>query len=227
MKTAPGSTVSRTPPVRRPGRAARTAATGTTDTRQAIFLAAAHEFAARGYDAGGVDRIAAEAGVNKAMIYYHFGSKQALYVEVLRDMFRTVGARGRTVAEGTGHAAAKLERWIVAMVEEISARPWFPPIMLRELASGAPHLDDETVELMNGVYGAVRRILLQGRREGAFRSVDPLLTHMTLMPALLIYFTRERVMETRQGAGLLAGRRRAQFVRHIQTSFKHMLQVTP
>ncbi len=227
MKTAPATPPSSAPRAGRPGRAARATANGLPDTRQAIFLAAAHEFAARGYDAGGVDRIAAEAGVNKAMIYYHFGSKQALYVEVLRDMFRTVGARGRTVAEGTGDAAGKLERWIVAMVEEISARPWFPPIMLRELASGAPHLDDETVELMNGVYGAVRRILLQGRREGAFRSVDPLLTHMTLMPALLIYFTRERVMETRQGAGLLAGRRRAQFVRHIQTSFKHMLQVTP
>ena len=69
-------------------------------SQAAIFRAAAHEFARRGYDAAGVDRIAARAHVNKAMLYYHYGSKQGLYVEVLRDMFRAVGARTRAIADG-------------------------------------------------------------------------------------------------------------------------------
>ena len=34
------------------------------DSRTAIFRAAAHEFAERGYDAAGTDRIAARARVN-------------------------------------------------------------------------------------------------------------------------------------------------------------------
>ena len=95
------------------------------DSRPAIFEAAAHEFAQRGYDAAGVDRIADRARVNKAMLYYHYGSKQGLYVEVLRDMFRAVGTRTRTIAQGADSAETKLDAWIVTMVEEAAARPWF------------------------------------------------------------------------------------------------------
>ncbi len=87
-------------------------------SQAAIFRAAAHEFAKRGYDAAGVDRIAARAHVNKAMIYYHFGSKQGLYVEVLRDMFRAVGSRTRAIADGPGVGEDNLDAWIVTMVEE-------------------------------------------------------------------------------------------------------------
>src|SRR5262245_39924339 len=73
-------------------------------TAAAIFAAAAEEFAANGFDAPGVDLIAARAAVNKAMIYYHFENKRALYIEVLRDMFRAVGARARAIADGPGTA---------------------------------------------------------------------------------------------------------------------------
>ena len=106
----------------------------------AIFKAAAEEFSERGFEAGGVDRIAAKARVNKAMLYYHFGSKRALYIEVLRDMFRAVSARARAIADGPGTAPEKLDRWVATIIQEAAARPWFPPIMLRELASGAPRL---------------------------------------------------------------------------------------
>src|SRR5687768_2010030 len=93
----------------------------TLDTHAAIFQAAAVEFSERGYDAAGVDRIAARAGVNKAMLYYHFASKRGLYVEVLRDMFRAVGTRARAIADGDGTAREKLDRWISTIVAEAAA----------------------------------------------------------------------------------------------------------
>src|SRR5690349_2538211 len=92
----------------------------------AIFAAAAAEFSERGFEAGGVDRIAAKARVNKAMLYYHFGSKRSLYLEVLRNAFTAVGARARAIADGPGGAAEKLQLWIAAIIEEASHRPWFP-----------------------------------------------------------------------------------------------------
>src|SRR5918995_6474027 len=94
------------------------------DSREQVLRAAASEFAARGFDAAGVDRIAAKARVNKAMIYYHFGSKLALYTEVVREMFRAVGARARTLAESPAPPDEKLNAWVVTIVEEASARPW-------------------------------------------------------------------------------------------------------
>src|ERR1051325_11496660 len=84
----------------------------------AIFKAAAEEFSERGFEAGGVDRIAAKARVNKAMLYYHFGSKRALYIEVLRDMFRAVSGKARGIADGPGAAPEKLQRWLATTIQE-------------------------------------------------------------------------------------------------------------
>lgn len=48
-------------------------------TRARLLLAARREFAAFGLAGARVDRIAAEAGSNKAQIYYYFGSKDQLF----------------------------------------------------------------------------------------------------------------------------------------------------
>ena len=197
------------------------------ESQAAIFRAAAHEFARRGYDAAGVDRIAAKAQVNKAMLYYHYGSKQGLYVEVLRDMFRAVGTRTRAIADGPGAAEGKLGAWILTIVEEAAARPWFPPIMLRELASGAAHIDRDTFGMMNAVYAALRDVIVQGQREGMFREADPLLTYLTILPAILIFFARQRVVAQRknvQGLAAAAPRHIDEFIRHMQGSARAMLR---
>jgi AcrR family transcriptional regulator len=195
------------------------------DSHAANLAAAAEEFAARGYDAAGVDRIAAHAKVNKAMLYYHFGSKRALYLEILRGMFSAVALRVRAIADGPGTAMDKTDAWIVAIVEEAAARPWFPSIMLRELASGAPRFDPETFGLMNSVFAGVREIILQGQREGSVRDVDPLLTHLTIMPAILMFFARERVLAAARLAPELAEpRKQDQFVRHMQEAVRRMLR---
>jgi AcrR family transcriptional regulator len=197
----------------------------TRDSHDAIFHAAAEEFAERGFEAAGVDRIAARARVNKAMLYYHFGSKRALYLEVLRHMFRAVGARARAIADGPETAPQKTDAWIAALVEEASARPWFPSIMLRELASGAPRFDPDTFAMMNGVFIAVRDILLQGQREGTFREVDPLLTHLTIVPTVLMFFARQRVLAATTLDGAVAEpRHQQQFTRHMQDTVRRILR---
>jgi TetR/AcrR family transcriptional regulator len=206
----------------RPKRTIRRAA---PDSRTAILRAAALEFAEQGYDAARVDRIAVRARLNKARLYYHFGSKQALYLDVLRETFGAVGARARAIADGPGDGAAKLDTWIAAIVEEAGARPWFPPIMLREIASGAPHLDPATFAMMNAVFGAVRDIIVQGQREGRFRDADPLLTHLTIMPPVLLFFARQRVVAAAKvHKDLSAARTVDVFVRHMQASARGMLR---
>ncbi len=200
----------------------------TRDSRTAIFRAAAHEFAERGYEAAGTDRIASRARVNKAMLYYHFGSKGELYSEIVRDMVGAVGARVREVADGQGSAAEKIDAWISALVEEAAARPWFPPIMLRELAARAPHFDAATFQMMNAVLAGVADVIAQGKREGTFRDVDPLLTHLSIMPPILIFFARQRVLASRTLRGGLAEPRALdQFVRHMQASARGMLLKQP
>jgi AcrR family transcriptional regulator len=195
------------------------------DSHSALFQAAALEFSERGFDGAGVNRIAERAGVNKAMLYYHFRNKRALYVAVLRDVFSAVSARARAIADGPGRPQEKLDAWIATIVDEAAARPWFPPMMLRELASGAPRLDPDTFAMMNAVYAAVRDVIEQGQREGEFRDVDPLLTHMTIMPPILIFFARQRVLATnRIIEDLTAPRNLQEFVRHMQAAVRGMVR---
>lgn len=58
-------------------------------TRQHILDTAERIFAEQGFDAARVDRIAQEAGVNKALIYYYFASKRALLDELIDDFITT------------------------------------------------------------------------------------------------------------------------------------------
>jgi AcrR family transcriptional regulator len=55
-------------------------------TRQRLLDAAAEEFAAYGIAGARVDRIAAKAGCNKALLYHHFDSKEGLFDAVFDAM---------------------------------------------------------------------------------------------------------------------------------------------
>ena len=72
-----------------------------------ILAAAAREFAQRGYAGARVDRIARLARVNKAMLYYHFGSKQELYRQLLRDTFGEVAAELEAIAASSQPHSAR------------------------------------------------------------------------------------------------------------------------
>ncbi len=53
------------------------------DSRSALLVAAAEEFARRGLQGTRVQAIVKRAGVNERMIYHHFGNKEGLYRAVL------------------------------------------------------------------------------------------------------------------------------------------------
>jgi AcrR family transcriptional regulator len=56
---------------------------GQTETREQILGAARNQFAERGYDGTTIRGIAAEAGVNPALIHHFFGSKEQVFAAAL------------------------------------------------------------------------------------------------------------------------------------------------
>src|SRR5437588_11335271 len=60
-----------------------------------ILEAAKQEFAAHGLAGARVDRIAANAGANKRMLYYHVGKKDDLYLAVLEGAYEKIRAEER------------------------------------------------------------------------------------------------------------------------------------
>jgi AcrR family transcriptional regulator len=156
-------------------------------TREAILAAGAAEFAAHGFAGASVDNIAAGSGFNKAMIYYHFRSKQGLYVEILRDVFRVMGARTGEIARSARDPGAKVAAFIDAFEDMAAHRPYMPPMMMRELAEGATRLDADTIRLMSHIFGNLTRILEEGTRKGVFRKANPLHTYLTLVSPVIFF----------------------------------------
>ncbi len=101
--------------IRRPGRRG-----GDSGTREAILAAARARFGAVGYDRATIRAIAAEAGVDPALVHHFFGTKERLFVAAMRlplvpgDVLGAAlapGARdpGRSLGEHLLRAA--LEAW--------------------------------------------------------------------------------------------------------------------
>src|SRR5712692_6410203 len=146
-----------------------------------ILAAAALEFAQRGFAGARVDRIARRARVNKAMLYYHFRSKQGLYRTLLRRTFTLAAERIRTVAASAGSPADKVDRIIAELADLIHEHAFFPAIMLREVAEGGAHLARETLLTLAAVPREVGGVLQEGIKQGLFRTVTPLFAHSTML----------------------------------------------
>ena len=152
-----------------------------------ILAAAAAEFAGRGYAGARVDRIARRARINKAMLYYHFGSKQALYRAILRSTFAELAARLETIAATPEPPAEKLGAAIRAMAAFVETHAFFPAIMLREIAEGGAHMDADALEALASVPRVFAGILTQGMHDGVFRPMHPLAAYFTTVAPILMY----------------------------------------
>jgi AcrR family transcriptional regulator len=157
------------------------------DTRQRILATAAEEFAARGFAATTVDRIARRARVNKAMIYYHFASKRALYTTIVRDRYAAITRRLQAIAAEPLAPDAKLERLIQTLVESVDMSGEFLPIFLREIADGAVHLGSDELAQIAGIFATVSGVIADGVRAGVFRALHPALAHFTIIAPLILF----------------------------------------
>ena len=157
------------------------------DTRKRILAAACDEFGAHGFAATTVDRIARRARVNKAMIYYHFPNKRALYTCIIRDVFAPITERVRGTMQEDEPPARKLDRVIENLVRSIDESSYFLPIFLREIADGGAHLAPEELGLIAGIFAAVRGVIGEGAKQKLFQPVHPALAHFTIIAPLVMF----------------------------------------
>jgi TetR/AcrR family transcriptional regulator len=160
-------------------------------SRDRLIAAATAEFAAQGLAAANVDRIARAAGLTKAMLYYHFAGKEALYREVLRSTFEAVGARLAVVRDTAASPDAKLVAFVEAFVSEASARPHFPRMLMRELTESGRHLDRITARAWIRVPDAFFHILHEGIEAGVFRPIHPLFALLTAIGPTVLAIASE------------------------------------
>jgi AcrR family transcriptional regulator len=171
-------------------------------TRDRILAAAIEEFGARGFDAATVDRISRRARVNKAMIYYHFSNKRALYTAIVRELYTGLNQKLRAATGQSTSPAQQLDNLIDTFVHFIDASRHFLPIFLREIADGGVHLGADELSLIADIFATVRGVIVEGADRKVFQAVNPGLAHFTLIgPVIMFRATapvRERIKTVRR-----------------------------
>jgi TetR/AcrR family transcriptional regulator, regulator of cefoperazone and chloramphenicol sensitivity len=132
-------------------------------TRTKLLDAAGQVFAESGFQAATVREICGRAGVNIALVNYHFGDKLELYTAVLRH---SVGASADGIIKKAIGSAAPLEEAFRELIHVMllrvcrADRPgWHFQLMMHELAQPTPAMASVIDETMRPVYDRFRELI--------------------------------------------------------------------
>ena len=152
-----------------------------------IWGAARSEFSKRGYHGARVQGIARGASCNVALMYRHWASKRALYVDILRAVWIASASEiARLLEQGESGPDAV----VVAYVDAMMADPTGAQILIREYLDGAPFLSQLAASDPALVEPLRRAASFLG--PGAPEGVDPMLAVVTVGGvAALVASTRE------------------------------------
>jgi len=142
-----------------------------------IWDAARIEFSKRGYHGARVQGIARGAACNVALIYRHWASKRALYLDILRSVW--LGAASeieRLVAAGPGGPAAVVSAYLDAMMKD----PMGAQVIIREYLDGAPFLSQLTQADPSLLEPVRRAAATLAEARGDQDGLDPVLAVVTV-----------------------------------------------
>lgn len=144
--------------------------------RQAILAAAEAAFLANGYDAVTMDAISHDSGVAKQTLYGHFGSKEALFLELVRSQTRA--ASERVISEPPSIGADDDARSVLGRILREQLETVLAPnlLALRRLVVGllAPYPDLARELYEHGPQRAIRSLaaLIARLDEAGFLAVS-------------------------------------------------------
>ena len=189
-------------------------------TRARLLDAAFEEFAQHGVAGARVDRVAARAGLNKRLIYVHFGNKEQLFEAVTGEMVGVLAdAVPFTPDDLPGYAGALFDHLLrhprqlrLALwqqlerpgLAEAAAAASYRPKVDALAARGTPHHPADVLTLVLALTGAwltapsaLRALAPQGEGEAAQASPERVAAHR----AAVVAAVRALVDDERNGAG--------------------------
>ena len=140
-------------------------------TRDNILRAATKVFARYGYDGGSVEKISKSAKSFDRMIYYYFGSKEGLFIEVLEDMYRRMNDAELELSLDIEHPIESLTDVICFVVSYYSKNPEFITLLNTENLHKGKHISKSmrAREYSSPAIEVIRRVLESGQAQGLFR----------------------------------------------------------
>lgn len=164
-----------------------------------IRRAAKSLFAQRGFDSVSLSAIAERADCSKSNIFHHFGSKQALYFDVMRQATERSASRIRQVMADDKDPAARLRETVKDYYTVIAEDPERSRLMMREVMFSSPQRGQELAEeVFAEEFAALTELVAD---LGGKQPENAEFIAFVLVAANVMYFHYHNVLEHMPGAG--------------------------
>jgi len=175
----------------------------TTGGGAAILETATRLFARHGFAAVSMSEIARLAGVSKANIFHHFGSKRRLYLAALKTVCESTVGASLDEHQGSGNPLQSLQSFFATHLRLLLDDPGAAQLVLRELARG----DDAqqrllAEEVFSDHFTRLVAMVRDAQRQAILRSdFDPALLAFLMAGANVFFFETRAVTPHIREAG--------------------------
>jgi len=154
----------------------RTGHERSAESRRLILAAAIAEFAEAGEAGARMERIAQAAGVNKALLHYHYRDKQGLYQAAIDAVFGGLKERQMAVLARPEASGERALRFLLSHFDYLTSNPSHPKMigqeMMRAKRGGFEPLRRLIAHYMTPVSQAMHATLQEGMASGELRQFD-------------------------------------------------------
>ena len=182
-----------------------------------ILDGALAEFSEKGFDGARIDEIALRAGVNKNLLYHHYGSKDGLFTALLERTYDTIRGRQKDL-QLRGMDPVEGMRKLVIFTGRIWVRfPEFLRLLQSENLIGGRHVraSTEIPRMYNPLLETINELLERGIRAGVFRkNIDAVDLYISISSLTAHYITNHHTFEALFGQRLLGPQRVKQRLDH-------------
>lgn len=170
------------------------------ESRASILKAAIKEFAEHGIAGARTDAIAQSAHVNKALLYYYFKDKEAIYDAVLDQVFSGLRDTVVPILDSNTPPRQKLLNYLGAYFDYIAANPRFPRVVqgewIRTGTERTGQMQRIAREYFRPIYQRLGEVLREGIASGEFRAVDPMHFVPSMVAIIVFYFSAAPVIKS-------------------------------
>ena len=163
------------------------------ESRQRILDAALGEFATHGLAGARTEQIAAAAGVNKALLYYYFESKEKLYAATLEMASARVRDRSMEVFLRDSSPGERLVRAALQHFDRILTQREFQALMQQEMirlhkGEGGEEWPIVVKRLFGPMQAMLQSIVMEGISSGELIEAEWLQIVLAAMGGNVFYF---------------------------------------